>query len=165
MTRGRDFCSSSPDHHCHHSRDRRNTGTPFEKRDNSICTLDKLSSSSLPQSDDRQSSNTRKSTPVKQLFDTHLPACFASGKNCLYRGKTAHMANSAVREKGSNVAWMAKVTYSTRVRNSLLPVNYEPSPSSCRQSNRLHPRYDSCENIEIGSENVTRLQKQGCAGN
>lgn len=72
------------------------------------------------------------------------------------------MANPAVREECSNVGWVATVTELCE-KPSLLSGNYEPPSSYCR--NLLsHQRHDSCENIEVTAENVTRLLKHSSGG-
>lgn len=74
-------------------------------------------------------SQTRELTPVKQLLNTHLPACFPSGKTAYVEGKKAHMANLAIREECGNIGWVATVTELCE-KLSLLLGNFEFLPSS-----------------------------------
>lgn len=74
-------------------------------------------------------SQTRELTPVKQLLNTHSPACFPSGKTAYVEGKKAHMANLAIREECGNIGWVAIVTELCE-KLSLLLGNFELLPSS-----------------------------------
>lgn len=110
-----------PHCYCYHSGDRQNTATQYghESGGHRLTTglqhlypWQKLCSSSLPQHNSL--TQERELTPAKQLFQYPLACMFPIRKNCLYRGKKAHMANPDTREECSNVERVVIVT----VRNS-----------------------------------------------
>ncbi len=145
-------------HYCYHSRDRQsNTVWKGEhgqsllksvwQHDYHILILDKNSAAAaVCGSATADYSQTRELTLVKQLLNTHLPACFPSGKTACVKGKIAHMANLAEREECSNVGWVVAVTELCE-KLSLLPGNFEflLSTSYCRKTYCLHQRTDSYE--------------------
>lgn len=82
----------------------------LSQSDNMITTIVSLTRKKKKKESAADFSQTRELTPVKQLLNTHLPACFPSGKTAYVERKKAHMANLAIREECGNMGWVAAVT-------------------------------------------------------
>lgn len=157
-------CSRSPPpphHYCYHSHNRQNTVWKGEQRqsllksvwqhDYSVCILDKNSAAVVCCSTTADNSQTQESwPPVKQLFNTHLPACFPIRKNCLCRGEKKSPHGKPCCKGGVLKHWLGgSLQWLNCVRNShFFPATVSSLPSSwfCRRTYCLK-RNDSCERI------------------